>query len=101
MEQSTNAAAWSTFHCEQCHLVYGAASIGFFADGCSRNSGGTGSRRHASGLAAAVRLNADHSSAVARAFSATVSPRDARSAVSNAEYINGALMNPRRARARG
>ena len=52
-------AAWSTFHCEQCHLVYGAASIGFLADGCSRNSGATGSRRHASGLSAAVRLNAD------------------------------------------
>ena len=58
VEHSTNPAAWSTFHCEQCHLVYGAASIGFFADGCSRNSGATGSRRHASGLSAAVRLNA-------------------------------------------
>ncbi len=74
--------------------MYGAASIGFFADGCSRNSGGTGSRRHASGLSAAVRLNADHSSAVARAFSATVSPRAVRSAVSSAEYISGALMKP-------
>jgi hypothetical protein len=31
---------------------------------------------------------------VARAFSATVSPSDVRSAVSSAEYINGALMNP-------
>ena len=51
LEHSTNAAAWSTFHCEQCHFVYGAASIGFLAsDGCSRNSGVTGSRRHASGF---------------------------------------------------
>ncbi len=39
-------------------------------------------------------LNADHSSAVARAFSATDSPSADRSAVSTAEYISGALMNP-------
>ncbi len=94
VEQSTNAAAWSTFHCEQCHFVYGAANIGFLADGCSRNSGVTGSRRQASGFAAATRLNPAHSSAVARAFSATVSPDAARRAVSNAEYISGALMKP-------
>ncbi len=94
VEHSTNAAAWSTFHCEQCHLVYGAASIGLSGDGCSRNSVLTGSRRHASGFAAATRLNAAHSSAVACAFSATVSPRAARSAVSITEYWSGALMSP-------
>ena len=81
LEHNTNAAAWSTFHCEQCHFVYGAASIGLASDGCSRNSGVTAFRRHASGFCAATRLNADHSSPVARAFSLTDSPRAARSAV--------------------
>ena len=82
---TASSATWCT----------GAASIGFLADGCSRNAGATGSRRHASGFDAATAAELRPQLGRCRARSRPPTPRaTTRSAVSNAEYMSGALMKP-------
>ena len=74
--------------------MYGAAYIGFLPDGDDRNSGAIASRRHASGLVAAISLNPAHSSASSRAWVATVWPRAARNAVSMIAYCAAGMVRP-------
>ena len=61
--QMMRPAAWSTFHCEQCSLVYGQAIIGFAAGALMNVSRSTTFLVHASGFAAATRLKPDQRSA--------------------------------------
>ena len=68
------AAAWSTFICAQCHLLYGNANGRFDALGSRRNAASRGSGNAACGKCAATVLNPDHSRAISSRCSSIVRP---------------------------
>ena len=66
------AAAWSTFICEQCHLLYGNAIGRLSGPGSRIDAADRGSRNAACGKRPAAALNPAHSSAISSRCSSSV-----------------------------
>ena len=82
-EQTRIAAAWSTFHCDVCHLLYGKAIGRLAGPGVRISSAVIGWRFHASGFWAATALKRAHSPATVAAWSSGDCPSARRRAFSS------------------
>ena len=78
----SSAAAWSTFICAQCHLLYGKANGRFVALGSRMNAASRGSGNAAWGTCAATALNPAHRRAISSRCSSSERPSAWRSALS-------------------
>ena len=80
-EQRSRAAAWSTVHWVECHLLYGKANGRFDGDGVAISRASIGAGNAARGLACATWLHRAHSAATSVRCSASERPSAARNGV--------------------